>query len=86
MKDACVLCGQFEDNDSEHGHHWVGCGNCQLQLYDAYVLDVQVQCDKCPNWHHLQCLDFKADDRKMILENKKSFFCLACYVNKHCFV
>ena len=85
MKDACVLCGQFEGSDNEHGNHWVGCSYCELQLYNAHIPDAQVQCDKCPNWHHLQCLDLKADDSKMILQNKKPFFCLACDANDHCF-
>ena len=24
MKDFCVLCGQREGSDDEHGYHWVG--------------------------------------------------------------
>ena len=85
MKDACVLCGQFEGSDNEHENHWVGRSCCELQLYNAHIPDAQVQCGKCPNWHHLKCLDLKPDDYEINLQIKKPFFCLACDAKDHCF-
>lgn len=51
-------------------------------MCDIYV---QVQCDKCPNWHHTQCLDLKAEDLKKILTTEEPFFCLACHASDSCF-
>ena len=85
MKDACVLCGQLQIKGSEnkHGNPSVGRSYCELQLYNAHVPDAQVQCDKCPNLHHVRCLPATVDVPQMILYIKKSFLCFACDGNDH---
>ena len=81
---VCVLCGQFEGSDNEHGNHQVGSIYCELQLYDAHIPDAQVQCDKCFKWYHIRCLDVKASQSKMILHIKNPFLCFTCDANDHC--
>lgn len=84
VKDVCVLCGQFEVSDNEHGNHWVGSSYCELQLYNAHIPDAQVQCEECPNWYHIRCLDVKASQSEMILHISKPFLCFTCNANDHC--
>ena len=42
----------------------------------AYAL--QVQCDDCDCWQHLDCVDMNETLKKQIEHDEKPFLCLTC--------
>ena len=44
--------------------------------WHAYAL--QVQCDDCDCWQHLDCVDMNETLKKHIEDDEKPFLCLTC--------
>ena len=49
-----------------------------LQAYSLAFVYMQVQCDKCDSWQHVDCIDMQETSRHQNEYNNKPFFCLTC--------
>lgn len=74
MTNVCTLCGESEKNESISGEQWVMSMHIQNN-YICMCVYMQVQCDKCDCWQHVDCIETA---RQQIEYKDKSFFCLTC--------